>query len=198
VDKTYEKAKSIKSKNLTVLGYEKNHGKGYAVRYGVEHTNGDLIGFIDAGMDVDPAEIAVAIGLLVLNGADVVVGSKLHPDSKVNYPRERRVLSWGYRAMTHMMFGFSVRDAQVGLKLFRRKAAKDIFSRILVKKFAFDIEILAVAYALGYKIVESPIKIDFKQNSTISSKNFWRVIFSMLWDTSAVFYRLKIKHYYDK
>ena len=44
VDDTYDKVKSVKLKNLTLLGYEKNHGKGYAVKYGVERANGDLTG----------------------------------------------------------------------------------------------------------------------------------------------------------
>lgn len=198
VDKTYEKVQELKSKKIKILGYKENLGKGYAVKFGVQQANGDLIGFIDAGMDVDPAEIAVAIDLLRLSNADIVVGSKLHPDSKVNYPFERRIMSWGYRALTHIMFGFSVRDTQVGMKIFKKKAARDIFTKILVKKFAFDIEVLAVAYSLGYSIVESPININFQQKNTISSTNFWKVIFSMLWDTTAVFYRLKLKHYYDK
>ena len=61
------------------------------------------------------------------------------------------------------------------------------------------IEVLAVAYKLGYtKIYEAPIKLNFKGASSITSSNFWNVIFSMLWDTAAVFYRLKILKFYDK
>lgn len=198
VDDTYKNAKNNSLKNVKVLGYPDNRGKGYAVKFGMERATGDLMGFIDAGMDVNHAEIAVALNLLDLDSADIVVGSKLHPDSKVNYPLPRRILSWGYRFLTHLMFGFTVRDTQVGLKIFTKKAAKTIFPKLLVKKFAFDIEILAVAHLYGFKIVESPIKINFHQKSTITSANFWRVILRMLWDTMAVFYRLRILHYYDK
>jgi hypothetical protein len=77
--------------------------------------------------------------------------------------------------------------------------AKDVFAKIIVKRFAFDIEVLAVAYKLGYtKIYEAPIKLNFNRASSITSAGFWKVIFWMLWDTAAVFYRLKIIHYYDK
>lgn len=196
--KLLDKQKTI-NKNLKVLGYGRNHGKGYAVKYGMLRTTGDVAGFIDAGMDLEPSEISVALDLMQYNRADIIIGSKLHPESKVSYPFSRRILSWGYRTLTHALFGFEVRDTQVGLKLFRKKAAKEVFSRIVVKSFAFDVEVLAVAYSLGYtKIYESPIKLKFTGVSTITSLNFWRVIFWMLWDTAAVFYRLKIIRYYDR
>jgi len=200
VDKTYEKVKSQKSKvkSLQVFGYEDNRGKGSAIKLGVKEARGDIIGFIDAGMDLDPSEISIILDIMDWNKADIVLGSKLHPESKVNYPIARKILSWGYRSLTHLLFGFKVKDTQVGLKLFRGKVAKDVFSKIIVKKFAFDIEVLAVSYKLGYtKIYEAPIKLNFKGVSSITSKSFWNVIFWMLWDTIAVFYRLKILQYYD-
>lgn len=201
VDKTYEIIKNQESriKNLKVLGYEINKGKGFAIKQGIKKAKGDIIGFIDAGMDLDPREISRMLDTMEWNNADIVIGSKLHPESKVNYPTARRVLSWGYRTLTKLMFGFNVRDTQVGLKLFRRKTANDVFSKILVKRFAFDIEVLAVAYSFGYtKIYECPVKMNFKGASSISSFNFWRVILRMLWDTVAVFYRLKVLRYYDR
>jgi len=199
LDKTFEKAKSIDNKNIKVLGYEKNNGKGYAVKYGMLRAKGDLVGFIDAGMDINPVAMSLLLNIMVFNDADIVVGSKLHPESKVNYPFSRKILSWGYRNLTHIIFGFNVRDTQVGLKFFRKKVAKDVFPRVAVKKFAFDVEVLAVAKARGFtKIYEGPIQLNFSGASSITSTNFWKVIFSMLWDTAAVFYRLKILHYYDK
>jgi glycosyltransferase involved in cell wall biosynthesis len=201
LDKTYDLLKNLRSKiqNLKVMGYEKNYGKGYAIKYGVSKAQGDIIGFIDAGMDLDPSEISVALDLMEWNKADIIVGSKLHPESKVNYPLTRKILSWGYRNLTHLLFGFNVKDTQVGFKLFKKKVAKDVFSKIIIKRFAFDVEVLTVAYALGYKkIYEAPIRLNFKGVSSITSLNFWSVIYSMLWDTAAVFYRLKILHYYDK
>ena len=198
-DKTYEAVQKIKKTGVTVLGYKDNKGKGFAIKRGVEEAKGDIIGFIDAGMDIDPTEISIMLDIMDWNKADIVIGSKLHPESKVNYPFWRKVLSWGYRSLTHFLFGFSVKDTQVGLKIFKKKAAKDIFSKIIVKRFAFDIEVLAVAYKLGYtRIYEAPIKLNFNGVSNITSSSFWRVIFWMLWDTAAVFYRVKVLHYYDR
>ncbi|MEX2013169.1 MAG: glycosyltransferase [Candidatus Levyibacteriota bacterium] len=199
LDNTAEAAKSVENKNIKVLGYKKNAGKGFAIKYGVKEAAGEIIGFIDAGMDIDPSEISIMLNLMEWNKADIVIGSKLHPQSKVNYPAVRKILSWGYRFLTYILFGFKVKDTQVGLKIFRKQVAKEVFSRIVVKSFAFDIEVLAVAYKLGYtKIFEAPVKINFRGTNSISSGNFWRIILLMLWDTAAVFYRLKILHYYDK
>ena len=198
-DKTFEKAKSVKSKNIKVLGYEKNRGKGYTVKYGMLKAKGDIVGFIDAGMDINPATIPLLLDLMKFHDADIIIGSKLHPESKVNYPFSRKILSWGYRNLTHLIFGFDVRDTQVGLKFFRKKVAKEVFPRLIVKQFAFDVELLAVAKALGFnKIYEGPIELDFTGLSTITSSSFWKIVLLMLWDTVAVFYRLKILHYYDK
>ena len=198
LDKTHTKAKSVKNENIKVLGYKENRGKGFAIKYGVKEASGDIIGFIDAGMDLDPAEISIMLNIMAWNKADIVIGSKLHPDSKVNYPFQRKVLSWGYRTLTHILFGFKVKDTQVGLKLFKRKVAKDVFSKIIVKKFAFDIEVLAVAYKLGYhNIHEAPIKLNFKGAGSITSSNFWKIILLMLWDTVGVYYRLKIIKRYN-
>lgn len=201
LDKTYELLLNHKSKirSLKVFGYEENRGKGSAIKHGVLKAKGDIIGFIDAGADINPSEIPIMLDLMDWNNADIIVGSKLHPESKVNYPLSRKILSWGYRTLTHILFGYSIRDTQVGFKIYKRKVAKETFSRIIVKKFAFDVEVLTVAYKLGYKrIYEAPVKLDFSGVSSINSTNFWKTVLQMLWDTAAVFYRLKFLRYYDK
>lgn len=201
VDKTYKKLKTenlkLKTKKIKVIAYEKNQGKGHAVRVGMLAARGDVIGFMDAGMDIHTAGFKMLLNHMEWYSADVIVGSKLHPVSKVNYPKYRKVLSWGYRLITRLLFGFKVRDTQVGLKFFKRKVVRDVLPRLLVKAYAFDIEILAVSYFLGYKkIYEAPVKIKLGKQNTISFKNLLPIVFYMLWDTAAVFYRLKILNYY--
>lgn len=197
-DKTYELALPLAGKHISVIGYEHNHGKGYAVRYGMARAKGDLIAFIDAGSDLRPEGISMLLEHFRWYNADIVIGSKRHPVSKVNYPVSRKILSWVYQMIIRVLFGLSIRDSQVGLKLFRRKVLEDVMPRLLVKQFAFDIEILAVAHHLGYtRIFEAPVELDFSGASNITSANLWKVIFNMLWDTAAVFYRLKLLRYYD-
>ncbi len=199
LDKTFDKLIGIKNSNIKVFGYEKNRGKGYAIKYGVNKAKGNIIGFIDAGMDIDPTGISMLLNHMIWYDADVIVGSKLHPVSKVNYPFERRVLSWGYRTFTHLLFGFSILDTQAGIKFFKRKVILDVSPRLLITQFAFDIEILALAYALGYKrIYEAPIKLSFKGGSSITSTNLWKIIGKMLLDTLVVFYRVRLIKFYRK
>jgi glycosyltransferase involved in cell wall biosynthesis len=198
VDDTLKKLQRIKSSRIHIMTYEINQGKGHAVRLGMMKARGEVIGFMDAGMDIDPAGLRMLLNHMEWYDADVIVGSKLHPVSEVNYPFYRKVLSWGYRLITKLLFGFTVRDTQVGLKFFKRKVVRDVLPRLLVKSYAFDIEILAVSYLMGHtKIYEAPIKINFK-TSFINNKTMWKVIFYMLWDTLVVFYRLRIAGLYSK
>jgi glycosyltransferase involved in cell wall biosynthesis len=198
-DKTYERALTLKSKKVNVLGYEKNHGKGHAIRFGMMHAKGDIIGFIDAGMDIHPAGLKMLLSHMEWYNADIIVGSKLHPVSKVDYPFYRTVLSWGYRLLTRVLFGFQVRDTQVGLKFFKRKVVRDVVPKLEVNRFAFDIEILAVAYALGYKrIFEAPVEINFNNSSNIVSTKLWKIIASMILDTFRVYYKVRVIRLYTK
>ena len=147
VDNTYTLLKKLRRPYLKVIGYEENKGKGYAVRFGMMQGTGDIVGFIDGGMDIHPTSIPMVLNHFLWYNADIVIGSKLHPVSQVNYPIGRKILSWGYRSLIRVMFGLRIRDSQVGLKLFRKRVVDDVLPRLLVKHFAFDIEVLAVAYS---------------------------------------------------
>jgi glycosyltransferase involved in cell wall biosynthesis len=187
-------------KNLKVVGYQTNKGKGHAVRYGMAKSKGDIIAFIDSGMDINPNGLSMMIEHFEWYNADIIVGSKRHPVSKVNYPWQRRIFSFGYQFITRILFGLKIRDTQVGLKCYRREVLEKVLPRLIVKTYAFDIEILAVAHSLGFtRIYEAPVEvnIDFGKNSTLTSKKLWYFIYHMLMDTLAVYYRLKILHYYS-
>ena len=182
---------------IRVVGYPTNKGKGYAVRYGMARARGNYVAFIDAGMDIDPNGLSMVMEHLLWYEADIIVGSKRHPASQVEYPPLRRFYSLGYQLLVRLLFGLKIKDTQAGLKVFRRHVLEKVLPRLLVKKFAFDVELLAVAYRLGFRrIYEAPIKIDphqFKFTSTIR----FRAVFQMLLDTLAVFYRLRLRRYYD-
>lgn len=200
LDNSLQNARKVKCPSILITGYQHNHGKGNAVRFGMAKAKGNIIAFIDAGMDLNPNGLSMLLEYFEWYDADIVVGSKRHPVSKVNYPFQRKMLSWGYRMLTHLLFGLSVHDTQVGMKIFRRKVLEDVLPRLLIKTYAFDIEILAISYYLGYtRIYEAPVELNFKKGSIgeLASINILRIILRMLWDTFAVFYRLKIQRYYD-
>ena len=197
-DKTFKNAKKIESKKIKVVGYKENHGKGYAVRYGMSKSKGDIVAFIDAGMDIKPEGLSMLLEHMIWYDSDVIVGSIRHSASKVHdYPLRRKVLSWGYHRLTRFLFGLRITDSQRGLKIFKRKVLEKVLPLLLIKKYAFDIEILAVARRLGFtKIYDGPVEMDgekLKKHSNIKLETIWNMFF----DTMAVFYRLKILRYYD-
>ena len=196
-DKTFENAKKLKSKKVRVFGYKENHGKGYAIRYGMSKSKGNIVAFIDAGMDIKPEGLSMLLEHMNWYNSDIIVGSIRHSASKVyGYPLKRIILSWGYHRLTRFLFGLRITDSQRGLKIFKRGVLKKVLPRLLIKKYAFDIEILAVAHRLGFrKIHDGPVEMDGTRlnNSSIDLGAIWNMFF----DTMAVFYRLYILHYYD-
>lgn len=202
IDKTFEEASRVAKNypNVRVVGYETNKGKGYAVRYGMAESRGDIIAFIDAGMDINPNGLSMCLEHFEWYDADIVVGSKRHPASKVIYPWQRKILSLGYQLLSYILFGLKVRDTQAGLKFYRREVLEKVLPRLLVKAFAFDIEILAVANYLGFhRIFEAPVelKLNFGGGSTLTSHKFIKSVILMMLDTLAVFYRLRVIKYYS-
>lgn len=192
-DQTFNEAKRIKKGTIRVVGYPLNRGKGYAVRYGMARARGDLIAFMDAGMDLNPLGISMLLEHMKWYDADIIVGSKRHLASQVKYPPVRRIYSFFYQLMVRYLFGLKIKDTQVGLKVFKRNVLEDVLPRLLVKQYAFDIEILSVANSLGYKkIYEAPVQLQHRFSSSVN----WKVVLRMIKDTIAVFYRLRLRRYY--
>jgi hypothetical protein len=127
--------------------------------------------------------------------ADVVIGSKWHPDSEIVYTPLRRTFSVGYYAMVRTLFGLPVRDTQTGMKIFRAEVLHRVFPRILAKRFAFDVEVLANAHRLGYKIVEAPIEMTPQRKL---NRIGWGSVVEVFKDTLAIYYRMHVLRYYDR
>lgn len=180
--------------SLYVECFQENQGKGAALHHGFNLARGELVAFIDAGSDLSIRSLGTMIELMKLHNADIVIGSKRHSLSEVDYPPIRRLYSFGYQMLNRLLFHLRVRDTQVGLKLFRRDTIKSILPRVLVKRFAFDLELLVVAQKLGFRrIVEAPVILHYNFSSSISVHS----VYETLWDTLAIFYRLHILHWYD-
>ncbi len=180
---------------VRIVRYDVNQGKGNALIAGFVHSRGEYVVFLDADMDLHPSQLPRFFAIMAECDADVVIGSKRHPESRVNYPLVRQIYSLGYYAIVRMMFGLPLRDTQTGLKLFRRNILEDVLPRVLAKRFAFDIEVLSIANRLNYKIVDAPVRLEFQ-------RAFGRIKFRHIWtigvDTLAIFYRLSILRYYDR
>ena len=187
-DDTYEQAEKCASEQVRVFTYSPNMGKGYALTYGFERSTGDKVTFIDADMDLHPKEIGIFLKLMDVYEADVVVGSKRHPQSRVNYPLFRRFQSWVYQVLVRVLFDLNVSDTQTGLKLFRREVLEASLPRIIVKKFAFDLELFVIAHRLGFRnFIEAPVVLDFQFSSSVDLGSAWQV----LGDTLKIYRRLR-------
>ncbi|MEK6727575.1 MAG: glycosyltransferase [Candidatus Omnitrophota bacterium] len=196
-DNTFEIAEQSSFKypeQVTVKKNPYNLGKGRAIKKAVHYITGDYVVFLDADMDLHPVQVQTLFDIMRLDNADIVIGSKLHPNSVVNYPFERRIVSFVYYLFVRILFNLPCHDTQTGLKLFKIEVVRKVFPRILVRRFAYDLEVLANAHHLGYRIAEAPIVLSPK-------RKYGRIgtfaVISTLIDTLAVFYRMHILKYYD-
>jgi len=179
---------------LTNVVLSHNQGKGAALRVGLAKGRGRYLGFIDADGDLDPILLDSFQTMVRLYSPDIILGSKRHPLSEVEYPFLRRVYSWGYQQVVRIGFRLNIRDTQTGIKLVRRDVLSAVLPRMVEKRFAFDLELFVIARRLGYKrFLEAPIRLRHQFTSTVS----WRSVYRSLLDTMAIWYRLRILHFYD-
>ncbi|MBQ9080684.1 MAG: glycosyltransferase family 2 protein [Clostridia bacterium] len=147
--------------NVRVVGYEKNRGKGCAVRTAMLAAEGDIVMFTDADLAYGTEVIGrVAKMFEDKPDADIIIGSRnISADGYEGYTFMRKVASKAYIKVLCMAGGFKLSDSQCGCKAFRRHASDDIFARAEVDGFAFDFEAILWATKLGYNIAEMPVKV---------------------------------------
>ena len=182
--------------NVKLVSYKKNRGKGNAIRQGVKAAKGEYIAFLDSDLDLPPEQLESYLWALKKNKADIVIGSKMHKDSQINYPIIRRIISFGYFCMLKVLFNLNVKDTQTGIKMFKAKALKSVIEKIKTRGFAYDIEILVALNSRKYRIMEMPVKLDFTRESGMGRIKLFDII-SVFKDTWAIFFRAKIQKYYE-
>lgn len=176
---------------IGMISYEKNQGKGYAVKRGMMASKSEYTAFLDADLELPPYLLE---GFLkkAEEGVDVVIGSKMHPESQVEYPFLRKVLSTGYYWFMKLLFGMKLKDTQTGIKLFRTEKIRPVLKMVRTSRFSFDIEILAIAAKKGLSIIEMPVVVNFSRNKSDKSKISFSSIYEMVRDS------LRIRMYVSK
>lgn len=195
-DGTNARVFQFKYPGLRLIIQEKNQGKGAAIRRGFAEAKGDYIFFIDGGMELHPKELRIFLGLMRLYDADIVIGSKRHPQSNVYYPWYRKFLSWCYQRLIRFLFEIDVTDTQVGMKLFRREVIDQVLPHMKTDRYGFDLELLSLAKIFGFtKMLEAPIELDYfernKRFITVELMHVLRVGWSLLKDTWKVYRRIR-------
>ncbi|MCQ2533473.1 MAG: glycosyltransferase [Clostridia bacterium] len=186
---------AIDNTHIRPISYTPNRGKGGAIVEGVREAKGDLIGFIDADLDLAPSHFEDFLNTMKNTSCDIVIGSKMHEESKLEYPFIRKVYSIGYYVMLKILFGLKIKDTQTGIKLYRSDLIKEIAPKLKTQGFAFDIEILALASTKKAKIEERPITLEFTRGNSFGRIHI-KDILKMFTDTIKIWWNLKIRRSY--
>ncbi|MBF0489464.1 MAG: glycosyltransferase family 2 protein [Candidatus Omnitrophica bacterium] len=188
-DKTAQVALEFQKQftSLSVHSLERNHGKGYAVKQGFLQAEGDIVLFLDADGSTGPEEIERYLPLFE-QGSDVIIGSRVLTDEK------SQVKALAYRKWMGNVFNFlvssllikGIRDTQCGFKMFRREVARNIFERVHLEGFGFDLEVLYLAQRQGYSIKEVSVNWTHVDGSKVhiikdSLRMFYNIIEIKRW-----------------
>jgi len=161
-------AKAAAAAGAAVIQFPANRGKGAAVRAGMLAARGELVVFTDADLSYPPAQVE-RLCIELERGADVVVGSRRHVGTRklVRAGRVRELSGRVFNMFTRLVLPRSFGDTQCGLKGFRHEAVQEIFAHTRVDGFAFDVEVLWLAWYRGMTIVEVPVELDNAAGSTV-------------------------------
>ena len=166
---------------ITALSYEKNRGKGGAVKYGIENATGDYVLFMDADLSTDISAIKEVVELAP--NYDLIIGSRHAKGSviKKKQPFMRVFIGRCCRLLVRMLFHTKLKDTQCGFKAMRADVAKKIANKQLVTNFAFDVEYIYIAKLNKLSMYELGITWSDDRGSTVSpiksSLKFFRDIF---------------------
>jgi glycosyltransferase involved in cell wall biosynthesis len=159
-DGTADEVRKLESviPNLKLINNKENHGKGWVTKQGMLEATGDVRLFMDADNSTKVDEAAKMLPYFE-QGCDVVIGSRRVQGSviAVHQGLFRDFLGGVFRFIVHTLVPVGVTDSQCGFKAFSAKAAEQIFPKQTIFRWAFDVEILALARRAGFKIKEVPI-----------------------------------------
>lgn len=166
-----------------VLSYERQRGKGFAVRTGVLAAKGAFVFYMDCDLSVPLREVEAFVRYFGEHAeADVLFGNRQHARSRITVRQSwlRQRMGQTFNAILRRLTLAGVHDTQCGFKAFRRAAAQAIFSQQRLDGFAFDVEVLLLAQKLGLHVADLPVEW---RNSPESKVRLVRDSVQMLRDT---------------
>jgi dolichyl-phosphate beta-glucosyltransferase len=159
-DSTPEIVREFARKNPSVclLQNPGNRGKGYSVRNGMLHANGEILLFSDADLS-SPIEEADKLFTAIRGGAEIAIGSRwVRTELQTRkQPLYRQLGSRGFNLLLRATLGLNLKDTQCGFKAFTRKAALTIFPLQRVERWGFDAELLYLGRKFGLRTAEVPV-----------------------------------------
>lgn len=168
---------TVTDPRIQLLQYGTNRGKGYAVRFGMTHVTGQYRLFMDADNSTTIDHFEKFFPFFE-KGFDIVIGSRDIPGAQIAIHQPWWKEKLGDLGNLWIQFWAvpGIRDTQAGFKIFTDKAADAVFSRLTIDRWGFDVEALAVAKRLGFKITEQPIRWVNDPNSKVSGRAYLDVL----------------------
>ncbi len=156
---------------VKLVSYEKNRGKGFAIRKGMLAAGGDWRLMLDADMSTPLEELAKFAGL-VEAGCPIIIGSRKTKDAKVTkaQPKHRELLGTGYYLLAKLVTGVNISDFTCGFKMFSKEAALTIFPKSKIDRWSYDSEIMYLAKKNGFKICEAGVSWENDADTKVSLK----------------------------
>ena len=164
---------------ISLIANTQNHGKGYVVRQGMLQALGDFRLFTDADNSTSIEQIEKILPYLINKEYDIVIGSIEVLGAQINEQAQwyRRALGKYSKYIIRIVAGlWDIHDTQRGFKCFTAASANNIFSITKIDRFGFDIEALALAKKMGYKIKEIPVVWNNHGDSKVSLKSYFEVL----------------------
>jgi glycosyltransferase involved in cell wall biosynthesis len=146
-----------------------NRGKGYSVRNGFLHSNGEIVAFTDADLSAPIEELPKLLDDIVIGEQDIVIGSRAVDRSLIGKHQSpwRELAGRTFNLMMKAIVGLDYRDTQCGFKAYRREAARPIFESQTIDGFSFDVEILFLAKKKKLRIKEVPVVWSHAEGSRV-------------------------------
>ena len=177
------RAAAAAHRDVVVVSYQPNRGKGAALQRGFATSTGETVVFLDADLDLPPEQVPAFVMKFEDLGVDALVGAKQRAMAPETYPPLRRILSRIFTGTIQLLFRLPVKETQTGLKVFRRKPLEDFLPELAVKRYSFDLELLVRMDRGGYEIAEAPVVLAEGASATGVSI---RTLVEMGWDTARI------------
>jgi dolichyl-phosphate beta-glucosyltransferase len=165
---------------LTVIQFDRNRGKGAAVREGMLRARGEHRLFSDADLST-PLDELPRLKARLDGRTQVAIASRGLADSQIEVHQQKRreLMGRTYNRLLRLLVLRGIHDSQCGFKLFTAEAAVACFEPLQTMRFGFDAEVLVRAQAHGWRIAEVPVRWRHVEASRVNSV---RDSSRMLWD----------------